>query len=242
MVVTCPTLCNPMDCSLTGSSARGILQARIQIGLPFPSPGCSQPKDWTQISHSEGRFFTIWATREAKWKWKSLSPVWLFATPCTSSWGQITGVGSFFPSLADLPNPGIKWGCLLHCRPILYQLSYQGRPSCCCLVTKSCPMLYGHMDCSPPGCSVHGNSQARTLEWAAISFSRGSLYPKIELTAPDLAGGFFTSEPPGKPSKGRKGSKNTLALSMYQNVLRKFCFYLIFKSFKNIYLFDCVRS
>ena len=95
------------------------------------------------------------------------------------------------------------------------------------------------MDCSTP---VHGFSQARTLEWAAISFSRGSLYPKIELTAPDLAGGFFTSEPPGKPSKGRKGSKNTLALSMYQNVLRKFCFYLILKSFKNIYLFDCVRS
>ena len=29
----------------------------------------------------------------------------------------------------------------------------------------------GHMDCSPPGSSVHGILQARTLEWVAISFS-----------------------------------------------------------------------
>ena len=29
-------------------------------------------------------------------------------------------------------------------------------------------------DCSPPGCSVHGNLQARTLEWIATPFSRGS--------------------------------------------------------------------
>ena len=34
------------------------------------------------------------------------------------------------------------------------------------------------MDCSPPGCSVHGISQARLLEWVAISFSRGSSGPR----------------------------------------------------------------
>ena len=36
---SCPTLCDPMDCSLPGSSVHGILQARIWSGLPFPSPG-----------------------------------------------------------------------------------------------------------------------------------------------------------------------------------------------------------
>ena len=36
---SCPTLCDPMDCSLPGSSVHGILQARILSGLPFPSPG-----------------------------------------------------------------------------------------------------------------------------------------------------------------------------------------------------------
>ena len=35
----CPTLCNPMDCSLPGSSVRGILQVRILGGLPCPPPG-----------------------------------------------------------------------------------------------------------------------------------------------------------------------------------------------------------
>ena len=36
---TCPTLCDPMDCSPPGTSVCGILQARIWSGLPFPSPG-----------------------------------------------------------------------------------------------------------------------------------------------------------------------------------------------------------
>ena len=44
----------------------------------------------------------------------------------------------------------------------------------CCLVAQSCPTLCDPMDCSPPGFSVHGISQARILEWVAISFSRGS--------------------------------------------------------------------
>ena len=42
----CPTLCNPMDCTLPGSSVHGILQARILKGgaIPF-SRGSSQPRD-----------------------------------------------------------------------------------------------------------------------------------------------------------------------------------------------------
>ena len=33
----CPTLCDPMDCSLPGSFAQGVFQARILEWLPFPS-------------------------------------------------------------------------------------------------------------------------------------------------------------------------------------------------------------
>ena len=36
---SCPTLCDPMNCNSAGSSVYGILQARIQEWLPFPSPG-----------------------------------------------------------------------------------------------------------------------------------------------------------------------------------------------------------
>ena len=41
----------------------------------------------------------------------------------------------------------------------------------CMLVAQSCLTLCNPIDCSPPGPSVHGILQARTLEWVAISFS-----------------------------------------------------------------------
>ena len=52
------------------------------------------------------------------------------------------------------------------------------------------------MDCSPPGSSVHGILQARTLEWAAMPSSRGSPWFRDwppSLMSPALAGQFFTS-------------------------------------------------
>ena len=61
---SCLTLCNPMVCSLPGSSVHGILQAKILEWVAIPFPG-------------------------------------------------------------DLSDPGIKQ-CILHCRQILYHLSYQG--------------------------------------------------------------------------------------------------------------------
>jgi len=55
---------NSMDCSLPGSSVRGILQATVLawVAILF-SRGSSQPKDWTWVSCTAGRFLTIWATR-----------------------------------------------------------------------------------------------------------------------------------------------------------------------------------
>ena len=53
------------------------------------------------------------------------------------------------------------------------------------------------MDCSPPGSSAHGVSQAKILEWAARLFSGDLLDPGIEPTSPTLAGGLFTTEPLG---------------------------------------------
>ena len=63
---SCPTLCDPMDCSLPGSSVHGILQARTLkwIAIPF-SGGSSWPKDRARVSCSAGRFFIVWATRDA---------------------------------------------------------------------------------------------------------------------------------------------------------------------------------
>ena len=71
------------------------------VAFPF-SKGSSQPWDRTQVSCITGGFFTSWATREDQECWS----------------------GQPIPSPADLPDPGIEPG-LLHCRQILYQLSYQ---------------------------------------------------------------------------------------------------------------------
>ena len=62
---SCPTLCDPTDCSLPGSSIHGIFQARVLewVSISF-SRGSSWPRGWTQVSHIVGRCFTIWATRE----------------------------------------------------------------------------------------------------------------------------------------------------------------------------------
>ena len=52
--------------SLPGSSVHGIVQARILEWVAIPlSRGSSQPRDLTQVFHFAGRFFTVWATREA---------------------------------------------------------------------------------------------------------------------------------------------------------------------------------
>ena len=49
---SCPTLCNPMDCILPGSSVHGILQARILEWVVMPSSrGSSQPRDGTRVSY-----------------------------------------------------------------------------------------------------------------------------------------------------------------------------------------------
>ena len=64
---SCPTLCDPMDYSPPGSFVQGTFPARMLewVAVSF-SRGSSQPRDRTQVSHTAGSFFTIWATREAQ--------------------------------------------------------------------------------------------------------------------------------------------------------------------------------
>ena len=64
------------------------------------------------------------------------------------------------------------------------------------MTSQSCLTLYYPRDRSPPGASVCGIFQLRTLEWVSISFSRGSSQPRVQtmsLASPALTGRFFTS-------------------------------------------------
>ena len=108
-------LCDPMDCSLPGSSVHGILQARILewVAIFFSSKVFSQPRDQTCkscVSCTAGGFFT------------TKPPAAAAAAAAAKS-------------------------------------------------LQSCPTLCDPRDGSPPGSSVPGILQARTLEWVAISFS-----------------------------------------------------------------------
>ena len=60
---------------------------------------------------------------------------------------------------------------------------------------QSCLTLCNPTDCSLPGFSVHGILQAKTLEWVAISFFRGSSQPRNQTWVSCIADGFFTVWP-----------------------------------------------
>ena len=89
--------------------------------------------DWFQIGkgvHQHSVLSPCLFNLYAEWKWKLISLVWLFATPWTiySPWnspGQNTGVGSLSLLQGIFPTQESSRG-LLHCRWILYQLSYEG--------------------------------------------------------------------------------------------------------------------
>ena len=110
---------------------------------------------------------------------------------------------------------------LLHCRQILYQLSYKGNPIFSVLSMYKCKeqilyvitcewnltnktLLRGIRDqiksvtqscptlCDPMNYTVHGIFQARILEWVAYPFSRGSSQSKDQTQVSCIAGGFFT--------------------------------------------------
>ena len=84
-------------------------------------------------------------------------------------------------------------------------ISSQTSPSVCVcvcvkLVTQLCLTLWDPMDCSPPGSSVHGILQARTLEWVAMPSSRGSSRPRDRTWIFCIAGRFFTVWATGEAS------------------------------------------
>ena len=62
-----------------------------------------------------------------------------------------------------------------------------------CSVTQSCPILWDTMDCTPPGSSIHGISQARILkysgilEWVSISFCSGSSLPMDQICVSSIS-------------------------------------------------------
>ena len=132
-------------------------------------------------------------------KWKLLSRVQLSATPLTVACRAPQSMefsrqeywsGLPFPSLGDLPNLGIDPG-LLHCRQILYRLSYQGSPRIgYCYLCNDWRKLY----------EVLRPSQDKILQWYDQHYSKNrNIY---EYYLPEMWNTWIRSlgweDPPGK--------------------------------------------
>ena len=113
-------------------------------------------------------------------KVKSLSHVRLLATPWTAAYQAPPSMGFSreeywsglpFSPPEDLPDPGIEPTSLVS--PALAGGFSTTEPAAAAAAKshQSCPTLCDPIDGSPPGSSVPGILQARTLEWVAMSFS-----------------------------------------------------------------------
>ena len=163
---SCPTLCDPMDCSLpsrllcpwdspsknTGVGCCAFLQGNLSD--PGTEPQLFSLLHWQVDSlplASPGKptssLLLLLLSR--------FSHVWLCATPETAAHQA--------PPSPDSPGKNTGVGCLflLQCMKVKSESE----------VAQSCPTLSDPMDRSPPGSSVHGTFQARVLEWGAIAFS-----------------------------------------------------------------------
>ena len=79
------------------------------------------------------------------------------------------------------------------------------------LVTQFCLTLGDPMDCSPPGSSVRGISQARILEWGAIPFFRGSSQSRDWTRVSCILGGFFSVWAGHQRSPRKEGGATNLS-------------------------------
>ena len=132
---SCPTLCNPRDCSLPGSSVHGIFKASIMqwVDISFLSIFSTQGLN-TCLLHWQADSLPL--SLQGRWRWRrshsvvsdSLRPHGLYPTRLLRPWdfpGKSAGVDCHFLLqgifLTQESNPGLP-----HCRQTLYCLSHQG--------------------------------------------------------------------------------------------------------------------
>ena len=117
---------------------------------------------------------------------------------------------------------------------LIYNVSYVPQNDsvhvCACVRAQLYLTFCNSMDCSPPGSSVYGISQARILEWLPFptpgDLPEAGIEP-MSFVSPALAGGFFTSASPEKP----------IRMSIYM----VFLYILISVHIRNrFYMFVCI--
>ena len=125
--------------------------------------------------------------------------LFLWSMSCAWLWIPYSSVGKIFLIVKWIPL--IEQRILKRITRILKVLKFHVATEYC-LVAKLYSTLCNSMDCSRRGSTVHGISQARILEWVAISFSRRSSQPRDHTCVSCMAGKFFITESPAKPNSG----------------------------------------
>ena len=119
---SCPTLHDPMDCSLAGSSVHGIFQVRV---LEWGAITFSKT---TITNHSPSLWVSEWSCSVVS---DSLQPYGLYPTRLLRPWdfpGKNTGVGWHFLLQEIFLTQGLNPG-LPQCRQMFYCMSHQGSPA-----------------------------------------------------------------------------------------------------------------
>ena len=150
---------------------------------PVGFPGGSVKESFCQCRRCRGRGFNPWVGK-IPWRRKS-NPLQYSCLENSMDrgvwWATVQGVTKRLIWLKG-------WA---HISPVLY-ITFLWLFYFMCLVTQSCPTLYDPMDCSPLGSSVHGDLQARILEWVAMPSSMGSSQPRDGTQVSCIAGRFLT--------------------------------------------------
>ena len=92
-------------------------------------------------------------------------------------------------------------------------------------VTQLCPTLSDPVDWRLPGSSIHGIFQARVLEWGAISFSRGSSWPRDRIPVSRIRSRCFTVWATKEVLVQGRKRKNYCSIAMSSNLLSDLLLY-----------------
>ena len=169
LLQSCLTLCEPMDCSLPGSSVHEILQARILEWVAMPSSRrTSSPRNRTPVSYGS----------------------------CTGGWVLYHCLHLGSPE--SLPQLAPSKDCL-SCRMPSHPRSCLLWWWCCCSVTKSCLTLCDPMDCSPQAPLYMRFFRQEYWSGLPCPPPEDLLDPGIEPRSPTLQADSLSSEPSGKP-------------------------------------------
>ena len=133
----------------------------------------------TRIEVDHVKFKTLFAgTFHEEWLIGLLKPARGWGASSVICHQMLSAIPKVWVNLSFLEGPRLSWGSCA-CQEVTFLSDLGGLPEPVsklgvCSVALACVTLCSHVDCGPPGSSVHGISQARTPKWVVISFSGGS--------------------------------------------------------------------